>query len=198
MTSGCHRKLGKCAMPGARENDHPVESLKKLETSIWGVCLHQTSEIFPFVATLMGLRLSGEYLEKVNDIEGEALEKLIINSVRNLLIKSAQTSPLILILEDMHWADTSTIEFVESLLSLVKTNRILFINIFRPGYVGTSELFLKKFKKLYPENHTQISLWPLNRNCCEKLVANLINMKDLPFSVREQIIDRANGNPFFT
>ena len=180
------------------ENDHPVESLKKLETSIWGVCLHQTSEIFPFVATLMGLRLSGEHLEKVNDIEGEALEKLIINSVRNLLIKSAQTSPLILILEDMHWADTSTIEFVESLLPLVKTNRILFINIFRPGYVGTSELFLKKFKKLYPENHTQISLWPLNRNCCEKLVANLINMKDLPLSVREQIIDRANGNPFFT
>ena len=180
------------------ENDHPVESLKKLETSIWGVCLHQTSEIFPFVATLMGLRLSGEHLEKVNDIEGEALEKLIINSVRNLLIKSAQTSPLVLILEDMHWADTSTIEFVKSLLPLVKTNRILFINIFRPGYVGTSEHFIKTVNKFYPENHTQISLWPLNRNYCEKLIANLINMKALPFSVREQILDRANGNPFFT
>ncbi|MEA3435050.1 MAG: AAA family ATPase [Thermodesulfobacteriota bacterium] len=180
------------------ENDPPVESVKKLETSIWGVCLHQTSEIFPFVATLMGLRLSGEPLEKINAIEGEALEKLIINSVRNLLIKSAQTSPLIIILEDMHWADTSTIEFVESLLPLVKTNRILFINIFRPGYVGTGEHFIKTANKFYPENHAQISLWPLNKNYCEKLVANLINMKALPFSIREQILDRANGNPFFT
>jgi len=180
------------------ENDPPVESLKKLETSIWGVCLHQTSEIFPFVATLMGLRLSGEHLEKVNDIEGEALEKLIINSVRNLLIKSAQTSPLVIILEDMHWADTSSIEFVESLLPLVKTNRILFINIFRPGYTRTSDHFIKTVNKFYPENHTQISLWPLNRNCCEKLISNLINMKALPFSVREQILNRANGNPFFT
>lgn len=180
------------------ENDPPFESVKKLETSIWGVCLHQTSEIFPFVATLMGLRLSGEHLEKVNDIESESLEKLIINSVRNLLIKSAQTSPLVFILEDMHWADTSTIEFVESLLPLVKTNRILFINIFRPGYFETGDLFLEKLKKLYPENHTQISLRPLIRNSCEKLLANLIKMKALPFSVREQILDRANGNPFFT
>ena len=180
------------------ENDPPVESLKKLETSIWGVCLHQTSEIFPFVATLMGLRLSGEHLEKVNDIEGEALEKLIINSVRNLLIKSAQTSPLVFIMEDMHWADTSTIEFIMSLLPIVKNHRILFINIFRPGYIETNEAFLNKITNLYPENHIRISLWPLNRNRCEELIANLINMKALPLSVREQILDRASGNPFFT
>jgi len=179
------------------ENDPPVESLKKLETSIWGVCLHQTSEIFPFIATLMGLRLSGEHLEKVNDIEGESLEKLIINSVRILLIKSAQTSPLVFIMEDMHWADTSTIEFIVSLLPIVKNHRILFINIFRPGYTETNELFLNKIAKLYPENHTHISLWPLNRNYCEELIANLINMKPLPLSVREQILDRVNGNPFF-
>jgi tetratricopeptide (TPR) repeat protein len=114
-----------------------------------------------------------------------------------LLIKSAQTTPLVFILEDMHWADISTIEFVEALLPLVKTNRILFINIFRPGYFETSELFLNKFKNLHPENQTQISLWPLNRNYCETLVANLINTKALPFSVREQILNRANGNPFF-
>jgi len=180
------------------ENDPPVECLKKLETSIWGVCLHQTSEIFPFVATLMGLRLSGEHLEKVNDIESESLEKLIINSVRTLLIKSAQTSPLVFIMEDMHWADTSTIELIVSLLPLVKDHRILFINIFRPGYIETNELFLNKITKLYLKNHTRISLWPLNRNYCEELVANLINMKAIPFSVREQILDRANGNPFFT
>ena len=180
------------------ENDPPAESVKKLETSIWGVCLHQTSEVFPFVATLMGLRLSGEHFEKVNDIEGEALEKFIINSVRNLLIKSAQTSPLVFILEDMHWADTSTIEFVESLLPLVKTNRILFVNIFRPGYVGISERFIKTVNKFYPKNHTQISLLPLNRKHSEKLTANFIDIKNIPFSVREQILDRANGNPFFT
>ena len=180
------------------ENDPPVESVRKLKNSIWGVCLHETSEIFPFVATLMGLRLSGEHLDKIRDVEGETLEKLIINSIRSLLIKSAQSSPLVFILEDMHWADTSTIEFTEALMGLVENHRICFINIFRPGYIETSERFLKTVNNLYPNNHSQISLLPLNRSYNEKLIANLIDIKALPLSIREQILNRTNGNPFFT
>jgi len=79
------------------ENDPPVESVRKLKNSIWGVCLHETPEIFPFVATLMGLRLSGEHLDKIKDVEGEALEKLIFNSICKLLIKSSQTISLVFI-----------------------------------------------------------------------------------------------------
>jgi len=180
------------------ENDPPVESVRKLKNSIWGVCLHETSEIFPFVATLMGLRLSGEHLDKIKDIEGEALEKLIFNSIRKLLIKSSQTIPMVFILEDMHWADTSSIEFTESLMNLVENNRIFFINIFRPGYAETSERFIKTANTLYPKIYSSISLHPLNRDHSEKLLANLIDIKDLSLSIREQILDKANGNPFFT
>ncbi|NNL42427.1 MAG: AAA family ATPase [Desulfobacterales bacterium] len=180
------------------ENDPPVESVRKLKNSIWGVCLHETPEIFPFVATLMGLRLSGEHLDKIKDIEGEALEKLIFNSIRKLLIKSSQTIPLVFILEDMHWADTSSIEFTEFLMDLVEHNRICFINIFRPGYIETSERFIKKACELYPTIYSPISLHPLNRNHTEELVGNLIDIKDLSPSIREKILDKANGNPFFT
>ncbi|MDY6790682.1 MAG: adenylate/guanylate cyclase domain-containing protein [Thermodesulfobacteriota bacterium] len=180
------------------EKDPPVEMVRKLKNSIWGLCLHETSEIFPFVATLMGLRLSGEYQDKIKDVEDEALEKLIINSIRKLLIKSSQTVPLVFILEDMHWADTSTIDFTESLMGLIQNNRILFINIFRPGYIGTSERFLNTVTKLYPDIYTQISLQPLNRKDSETLVGNFMDIKALPFSIRKQILDRSNGNPFFT
>ena len=180
------------------ENEPTVESVRKLKNSIWGVCLHETPEIFPFVATLMGLRLSGEHLEKIKDVEGEALEKLIFNSIRKLLIKSSQTIPLVFILEDMHWADTSSIEFTESLMGLVEHNRICFINIFRPDYTETSERFIKTANTLYPKIYSPISLHPLNRDHGEKLVANLIDIKDLSLPIREQILDKANGNPFFT
>jgi tetratricopeptide (TPR) repeat protein len=179
------------------ENDPPLESVKKLKNSIWGVCLHETSEIFPFVATLMGLRLSEEDLDKTKDIEGEALEKLIFNSIRKLLIKSSQTIPLVFILEDMHWADTSSIEFTESLMSLVEHNRICFINIFRPGYIETSQRFIKTAHAFYSKIYSPISLHPLDRNHTEKLIGNLIDIKILSLSIREKILDLANGNPFF-
>ncbi len=99
----------------------------------------------------MGLRLSGEHLDKIKDVEGETLEKLIFNSIRKLLIKSSQTIPLVFILEDMHWADTSSIEFTESLMDLVEHNRICFINIFRTGYTETSERFINTANTLYPK-----------------------------------------------
>jgi hypothetical protein len=41
-------------------------------------------EVLPFVAILMGMKLSGRYAERVNGIEGEALEKLILKSVWEL------------------------------------------------------------------------------------------------------------------
>jgi len=98
----------------------------------------------------------------------------------------------------MHWADTSSIEFTESLMGLVEHNRICFINIFRPGYTETSERFIKTANTLYPKIYSPISLHPLNRDHSEKLLANLIDIKDLSLPIREQILGKANGNPFFT
>ena len=66
----------------------------------------------PFVATLMGMKLSGKYAERVKGIEGEALEKLIFKNVRELLIKGSELRPMIIRIEDLHWADTSSIELL--------------------------------------------------------------------------------------
>ena len=89
-------------------------------------------------------------------------------------------------------------DWLAGLMGLVESHRICFINIFRPGYIETSERFLKTVNNLYPNNHSQISLLPLNRSYNEKLIANLIDIKALPLSIREQILNRTNGNPFFT
>ncbi len=60
-----------------KEEDTSAAAESKLETAIRNVCPEDINEIFPFVATLMGLKLSGRYAERVNGIEGEALEKLM-------------------------------------------------------------------------------------------------------------------------
>jgi len=75
------------------EDDSEVSSLGKLETAIRNVCPQDANEIFPFVATLMGMKLSGRYVERMKGIEGSALEKLILKNVKDLIIKSTQLSP---------------------------------------------------------------------------------------------------------
>lgn len=72
---------------GIAEDDSESEAFSKLEKAIRVVHPEETDEILPFVATLMGMKLTGKHAERVKGIEGEGLEKLILKNVRELVIK---------------------------------------------------------------------------------------------------------------
>jgi len=90
-----------------KEDDTQTEASNKLETSIRRVCEDEADEVFPFVATMMGMKLSGKHSQRIEGIEGEALEKLILKNVRELLIRSTELIPIVIVMEDLHWADTT-------------------------------------------------------------------------------------------
>ena len=75
------------------------------------------------------------------------LEKLIKKSFRELVVQVAEQEPLVFIIEDLHWADLTSIELLESLFRLAENNRILFVNIFRPNYPETGERLLNTIKE---------------------------------------------------
>ena len=179
------------------EKDTSVSALNKLETAIRNVCPEDSNEIFPFVATLMGMKLSGRHLDRVSGIEGEALEKLIFKNLRDLLIKTTELTPLVIVIEDLHWADTSSIELLESLFRLAESRRILFLNVFRPNHPETGDRIVETIKEKLPVYYVEIHLQPLNEQMGEMLIHNMLNIKGLQQTIIDQIIKRAGGNPFF-
>lgn len=179
------------------ENDSRQIALTKLFRAVRSVTRGSADEITPFVATLMGLKLSGAYAERVAGIEGEALEKLILKNVRDLIIKASEVTPLAIILEDLHWADTSSIELLESLFRLAESQRILFINVFRPGYGETGDRIAAVVKEKLPENNLEISLEPLDPDMSEALIGSMLNISGTLAGIKEKIVQRAGGNPFF-
>lgn len=68
------------------EDDSQTRAFNKLEQAVRTVHPEETDEILPFVATLMGMKLKDRYAERIEGIEGEALEKLIVKNVRELVI----------------------------------------------------------------------------------------------------------------
>ena len=179
------------------EEDTEVAAFTKLESAIRTTYPEALGEILPFVATLMGIKLVGRYAERMRGIEGEALEKLILKNVRDLITRGTQRAPLVAILEDLHWADTSSIELMESLFRLAGKERIVFVNVFRPGYAETGDRIIKTIKENYPDKYTEITLQPLDEKQTETLITNLLNIKGFPHKLKEQIIERAGGNPYF-
>jgi tetratricopeptide (TPR) repeat protein len=69
--------------------------------------------------------------------------------------------------------------------------------VFRPRYQETGERILKKIRERHGDYYSEISLEPLGERHCEALIDNLLDVKGLPSPVRDLIIRRAEGNPFF-
>ena len=179
------------------EEDSGAAALGKLEEAVRRVAADDIHEMLPFVATLMGMKLSGRYAERVKGIEGEALEKLILKNMRELLIKASGISPLVIVMEDLHWADTSSIELMESLFRLAETQRILFVNVFRPGHKETGDRVVETIKERYSSHYVEIYLQALDVRMSEMLISNMLQIKGLKHAFIDRIVTRADGNPFF-
>jgi class 3 adenylate cyclase len=165
------------------EDDSGATALSKLEIAIRKVVPENIHEVLSFVATLMGMKLSGRYAERVKGIEGEALEKLILKNMKDLIIKATELKPHVIVMEDLHWADTSSIGLLESLFRLADTKKIVFINVFRPGHKETSDRIVEAINERYPTQYVEIAIQPLNEQMSENLINNMLQIKRLKHAV---------------
>ncbi len=180
-----------------KEEDSPTDSITKLQRAIRRVYAEAFDEIFPFIATMMGYRLEGKAKDRTKDIEGEALENLILKNLRDLLSRAASIRPVVIVIEDAHWCDISSIIFLESLFKLARKNRILFVNIFRPGHKETGERIGNYLIENLKDHFLGINIEPLQQKQSEELINNLLLQTNLPEEINNLIIERAAGNPFF-
>ena len=182
---------------GINENDNESQAFTKLENSIRNLFNDEADEIIPFIAALMGFQLSNKYEKRIEDISSDALSKLIQKSMRELILKGSEINPILFIIEDLHWADQSSIELLQSLFRLAENNKITFISTLRPNYHETGDKMISVIKEKYPDFYTEIKLEPLNYTDCRLLLENLLNMKELPDRLKDRISINTEGNPFF-
>ena len=110
---------------------------------------------------------------------------------RSLLSALASRSPLVVVVEDIHWADPALLDLLEDLADRV-VGPVLFVCPARP------ELTERR-----PDwgggrrNVSSISLDPLTSEESDRLIGFLLTVDDLPTSVHDRILERAEGNPFF-
>jgi class 3 adenylate cyclase/tetratricopeptide (TPR) repeat protein len=180
-----------------RIEDSASEAFTKLDIAVRELFQEKTGDILPFVATLMGISLPAPYRERLEGIEGEPLEKMIRKTMRELFMRLSASRPLVLVIDDLHWSDMSSIALLESLFRLVARERVLFINLFRPGYGETGQRILDTINAKYVRNQVEIRLSPLDDHKSEILIANMLGFHGVHHDVVGQIVRRAGGNPYF-
>jgi class 3 adenylate cyclase/tetratricopeptide (TPR) repeat protein len=182
---------------GIGEDDDDVGAREKLDGLISGLLPDREAEMAPLLATLVGAAIASPERERLDAIQGDALEKLVRSAVLQLLRAASTDRPIVVLMEDLHWADLSSIELLESLLRLTEERRIVFLNAFRPGFEETSERMLSFVLEKFSDRHVQVDLQPLGAGAARALVKNLFRGGNVPQKTRAAIEERAQGNPFF-
>lgn len=160
-------------------------------------CSDQIMEVYPYLGHLLSVKLEGEAFERANITDPQALQTQYLLAIERLLRGCMHNSPLILVLEDLHWADATSIELLIKLLPLVLSGPILLCLVTRPERNTPGWKLISTAREVLGGSLTSISLSPLTDKDSRTLVSNLLQLEALPENVRDLILKKAEGNPYF-
>jgi class 3 adenylate cyclase len=175
---------GRCLSYGEGITYWPVvEILKQLLGARPAASLEEFVLDETAAASLLGLLGKGEQPES---------PEIVAWSFRKLLEAVAESTPLVLVLDDLQWADATLLDLVEHVADLSREAPMLLLCLARPDLLdrrpgwGGGKL-----------NATTVLLEPLPADDCERLIDALLVGAPLGDDVRARILAAADGNPLF-
>jgi class 3 adenylate cyclase/tetratricopeptide (TPR) repeat protein len=114
-------------------------------------------------------------------------------SIRRLFESVARGRPLIVLFEDVHWAERTFLDLVEEIAEWIQESPVLVVCTARPEFLDTRPEWMEA-KRL---RATTMTLEPLAQGESEQLLLNLPGGTELGASGREVVVEASGGNPLF-
>jgi class 3 adenylate cyclase/tetratricopeptide (TPR) repeat protein len=173
-----------------RADEHDT-ALAKLDAWLGG--LFEDAQQLPAVrsrlAVMMGLLAPAAGMP---DTAAARVDKEISWGLRQCLDAIARQGPLIVVVDDLQWAEPPVIETLEQLIERASDVPILLICIARPEFLEA-----RRDWAAGQANSTTITLDPLTRTETGTLISRLLEIEALPADLRAEIVERSAGTPLF-
>jgi class 3 adenylate cyclase/tetratricopeptide (TPR) repeat protein len=169
---------------GVKEGEQEHVIRQKLKERILGIDQNLAHVIAPY-QELLSLKVDDEAFA---NLEPKQKREKTFEAIRDLLIRGSQDRPLVLVVEDLHWIDKTTEEFLGYMIGWLPKTRILLLLLYRPEY--THQWGSKSY-------YSMIGVGHLSTSTSAELVAAILEGGDVVPELRELILNRAAGNPLF-
>lgn len=116
---------------------------------------------------------------------------------RGMTVEDGSAHPVVLVLDDLHWADVASTDLVASLFALTDAVPLLIVCSTRPERRGPGWRLKLLAETDFPHRFRQIWLDPLDGTESARLVEELVAVARLPAALVSAVVERAEGNPFF-
>ena len=172
-----------------RETDSTEVAWKKFEA---GMGQYLTRDEVHIACYYAGFDFSKS--EPVKRLLGtKALADIGQSSLINYFRGTAAGNRTLIYLEDLHWADNTSLELIERLAGDISDARLLILSLSRPPLIETRPDWGKGLP-----HHVFIELKPLSRKSSGDLIREILrNVKDLPAAITGLILSSSDGNPFY-
>lgn len=170
---------------GWRGDESPEERFRQLEHSL-GVGAGPHGDTAPLIAELLGLPVPSGYPTLA--LGPDERRRRLIDALAGWVFAAARSQPIVLVIEDLHWVDPSTLELIEVLAQQGATSPLMLICTARP-----------EFRPPWPtrSHHAHLMLNRLNSRDTRELVAGVISRAGLAPDVVDAVITRTDGVPLF-
>ena len=170
---------------GFDRQDRPADKLMKLQAALAPLAL-PLDDTVPLLATLLSLPLSAA--DTLPDLTPQQQRQQTLTAILRIVLALAEQQPVLMIVEDLHWVDPSTLEWLDLLIDQAPTFRLFVVLTCRPTFRHAWGL----------RTHlTPLMLTRLARDQVALMVARVAGGKRLPAAVVHHIVTQTDGVPLF-
>ena len=166
----------------------PQDDERKRREKVTGKALaldRSFEDTLPYLFALLGIDDEQSGLQQM---DAQIRRQRTFDALKKLLLRESLNQPLILVFEDLHWIDTETQGFLDTLSESVASAAIFLLVNYRPEYCH------EWGSKTY---YTQLRLSPLGKAEAEALLTFLLGSDGSLTALKSLILEKTDGTPFF-
>lgn len=185
------------ALVGAPENASSAETRRTLDSRLAAVLPPDDTTTAGHLAHLLHLDVPEPVRAQLQRFDPQTLQATYQSAVQRLVRALAARRPLFVVLEDVHWADASSVTLIGQLLPLAISAPILFCLVGRPEADVPGWQLMSTARTALGGSLHELTLRTLSEADSRRLVSNLLAFEMLPDPLRTLILGKAEGNPLF-
>jgi class 3 adenylate cyclase/predicted ATPase len=165
------------------------DSLSQKQSKLEGFLVESglpLAETVPLFSTLLSIPLAAEYVSP--EISAEQQKQQTMSALMTIPFRRAEKQPVMLIVEDLHWIDPTTLEYLSTLVDAIPAAPILAVFTCRPDF---SSPWVDN------PNVTTIEIHRLPSGAAAELTHQVAQGKSLPQQVLTEVVAKTDGVPLF-
>lgn len=142
-------------------------------------------EVLPILCSWLALPIPAHC--PISQFSPDRQKKMLLDTLQSLILQIGKQQPLLLVVEDMHWIDQTSLELLNKLIAVLEQHPVLLLMTARPSFA-------------FPFEDGQVGLQKLERlseSEAEQLIGNIIGGKPVAPATLRRLCERTDGIPLF-